>query len=477
MFLALLLSAEVQSAGPGASTHDLPLFTPSGDIQQGFARIINQSNRSGTVRIHGTDDAGRRYGPVTLSLNARATRHFNSGDLEEGNAAKGLSGRLGDGEGDWRLHLQTDLDIEAGAYIRTPDGFLASVHDVVRTVESGGGTEHQVPIFNPGSNRKQVSWLRIANLDGRHVNVTIRGRDDAGRSAPGGDVRLVLSPNGARRISAQQIESGGTGLTGRLGDGKGKWQLFVTADGAIEVASLMQTPTGHLTNLSVSGLGREGVSRQYALPLFPSVGQGQQGFARIINRSNRAGTVRIHATDESGRWHGPITLSLDARATRHFNSGDLEGGNASKGLSGGLGDGAGDWRLELTTDLDIDPSAYIRASDGFLTAMHAVARTADVGGETVHQVPLFNPGSNRKQVSRLRVANLENRPVVVTIEGRDDAGRPAPGAPRFLHCRPERRWTSPPSSSSPANTRFSAGLATGRESGSSPSPPTGPSRW
>ena len=69
------------------------------------------------------------------------------------------------------------------------------------------------------------------------------------------EVRLSLPANGARRISAQQLESGGAGVTGRFGDGAGKWQLSVTADGAIEVMSLLQSPTGHLSNLSTTPRG------------------------------------------------------------------------------------------------------------------------------------------------------------------------------------------------------------------------------
>ena len=671
-----------------AQEHVIPFFTPAGDVQQGFARIINHSARAGTVRITGTDDDGASHGPVTLSLNARQTRHFNSDDLERGNTSKGLSGRLGDGQGYWRLRLESDLALEVGAYIRTADGFLSSVHDVVPMVEVAGETIHRVSIFNPGSNRNQVSWLRLTNLTRNRVNVRIQGRDDAGRAAPGGEVALTLPASGARQVSAQALEAGGADLSGRLGDGQGKWQLFVRADGPIEVGSGMQTPSGHLTNLSVSGLrdtgasepespravgsvfrdcaqcpelvvvpagsyqmgspadeaerdadespvhrvtlgeafavgvyevtfaewdacyraggcshrpddqgwgrgsrpvvdvswhdaqayvrwlssetghayrlpseaeweyvaragtttrywwgdaiGRNrancdgcgsrwdtrqsapvgsfavngfglydvhgnayewvqdcrsvpsnnyvgapsdgsahewqgcthralrggswqsgtlprylrsanraqnradlrsflgaasagfrvlrslGASRRHTLALFRPAGQSQQGFARIINRSNRAGTVRIWGTDDAGNRRGPITLSLGAEATRHFNSEDLEGGNVAKGLSGRLGNGVGDWRLELESALDLEPSAYIRTPDGFLTAMHAVARRAEVGGETVHQVPIFNPGSNRHQVSWLRVANLGDASTRVTIRAQDDAGRAAP---------------------------------------------------
>ena len=230
----------------------IPLFTADGSTQQGFARIINHSYQAGTVRIYGIDDSGVESGPVILSLNSRQTRHFNSGDLERGNPSKGLSGELGSGTGHWRLRLETQLDIEPAVYIRTPDGFLSSVHDSVRAADLGESIEHQVSFFNPGANRNQVSWLRLVNLTGDSVQVTIQGRDDAAQAAPGGRVRLTLSGGEARRITAQQLESGAAGFTGRLGNGTGKWQLSVTADGKILVMSLLQSPTGHLTNLSTS---------------------------------------------------------------------------------------------------------------------------------------------------------------------------------------------------------------------------------
>ena len=40
-------------------------------------------------------------------------------------------------------------------------------------------------------------------------------------------------------------------FTGSLGDGTGKWELFVLSwDGPLHVMSLLSTTSGHLTNLS-----------------------------------------------------------------------------------------------------------------------------------------------------------------------------------------------------------------------------------
>ena len=703
--LALLcpLAAGAQSAAGVETAHVIPLLPSAGDVREGFARIINHSERPGTVRIRGTDEAGRRY-LTSLRMDARESVHLGSRDLENGNPAKGLLWGLGPAKGNWRLEFVTDLDIKVGAYVRTPDGFLAPVHDVVRTVDIDGETVHRVPVFNSGSDRSRVSWLGVSNLTDARVGVTIRGRDDEGEPAPGGEVRLTIPARATRRLSAQQLESGGAGLAGRLGDGDGRWQLSVIADGEVDVVSLLQGPGGHLANLSmsprvasstngtdgaagspawvarhdlsssqledaaatytrqgyrpvavsgytvggaarfaaiwskvagpawvarhdlsssqleaatatytrqgyrpvavsgytvggaarfaaiwhkeavapawvahhnlssadfqdafdtfvpqgyrpvavsgytvggaarfaaignkmagpawvarynmsssqyqtrfatytrqgyrpvaVSGYTVGGAARfaaiwskvagpawmarhnmsssQYqsaiatytrqgyqpvavsgytvgdaarfaaiwsktgepartvrrtvrqTLPLFLPAGSVRQGLARIINHSGESGTVRITGIDDAGARHGPVTLGLGPYETAHFNSRVLETGSASKGFSGRLGNGSGNWRLELETELDIEPLAYVRTGDGFLTPMNAVARTVEVGGDSVHRVPIFNPASDRREVSRLRVINRGAVSATVTVAGRDDAGNPGPsGEVRF----------------------------------------------
>lgn len=407
--------------------HDLHFFPLDTSTKwEGFARIINYSGEAGEVRIEGADDAGSRFGPITLSLDAFQTRHFNSGDLADGNPSKGLPDGLNGGAvGNWRLRLITELDIEPLAYIRTEDGFVTTMHEVAHSSRGEEAVEYYVPIFNPGGNRRQVSRLRLVNPGEDAVDVTITGTDDDGMAPPGGEVSLTLPAGEVRTISAQQLEAGGGELSGSFGDGSGKWRLLVTAGGPVEVMSLLESPTGHLANLSVPGVrGPAGAVSEYRLPLFMAASnQTQQGFARIINHSDESGTVTIHGIDDAGTTHGPVGLSLGPNETRHFNSMDLEGGNAPKGLSGRLGDGDGDWHLSMTTALDIEPLAYIRTADGFVTTMHERARRTARG----YHVPIFNPGSNRGQRSRLRLINPTAASVSVTITGLDDAGNPPPG--------------------------------------------------
>ena len=301
-----------RSTTPQTHSHTLSLVTPVSDSGlETFVRVINRSNGAGTVSIHAIDDEGGRFGPATLSLEARQTRHFASVDLEEGNASKGLHGGVGDGAGNWRLELATELNIEPLAYIRTEDGFVTTVHEVAAETRAGSKRYH-VPFFNPGKNESQVSRLRLINPGSDAAEITITGVDDRGDPSSGGEVSLTLGPGAARMVSAEQLEQGGAGLTGRFDAGSGKWRLSVSADRPIQVLSLLNSRnTGNLANLS---RGQAGSS----IPLVtPASDLALQTFVRVINRSDDDGTVRIHAIDDEGRRFDPTVLSLEAGQTRH----------------------------------------------------------------------------------------------------------------------------------------------------------------
>ena len=266
--------------------HTLPLvMSNSGPGQQGFVRIVNRSDRSGTVTIHAIDDSGRQAAPLSLALDERQAVHFNSRDLEEGNVSKGLPRGIGRGEGDWRLELNTGLDVETLAYVRTGDGFVTPIHEVA-VEEEEGSMRYRVPFFNPAINSAQRSRLRLINpgSDG-DVRISIRGQDDAGNPSYGA-VTLTLPIREARSLTARQLEQGDPDFDGRLGSGTGKWRLTVSADRPIEVMSLLESPTGHLTNLSRPGTGRRGSiaapTPTTPLPPPPSSGNRYGALAAVL---------------------------------------------------------------------------------------------------------------------------------------------------------------------------------------------------
>ena len=249
---------------PRTTSQTLPLVTAaSSRSRPGFVRIINHADRAGTVGIRAIDDTGRSFGPVSLRLGAQVAVHFTSTDLEEGNPSKGLSEGVGNGSGHWRLELSADVPIEALAYIRTPDGFVTSMNEVA--VETAGGSNrYYVPFLNPGSNSNQRSLLRLVNPGRSQTDITITGVDDAGDASRPREVRLTLPAGAARMLSARELEQGGAELAGRLGDGTAKWRLWVSSERPIQVMSLLELPTGHLTNLS---RGRSGVADRPPPPL------------------------------------------------------------------------------------------------------------------------------------------------------------------------------------------------------------------
>ena len=173
-------------------------------------------------------------------------------------------------------------------------------------------------------------------------------------------------------------------------------------------------------------------AEHYALPLLvpPGSSDASQGLLRILNGTAESGSVEIYAIDDSGTRSGPATFSLNASAAVEFTATDLQSGNAMMGLTGGIGTDVGDARLEIETDLDIVPLAFVRAPDGTLSTMHDTVRgvsSAEESGVYTYQVPIFNLSTEMMQVSRLRLINPGDVSAAVTISGRDDTGAAATG--------------------------------------------------
>ena len=86
-----LLSLSAQAAFAQMQQHTLPLVLPDGMTNQGFVRIINRSDRAGTVTIHGIDDAGERYGPHHVRTRRRREAAFQFQGPRTGQPGQGAS--------------------------------------------------------------------------------------------------------------------------------------------------------------------------------------------------------------------------------------------------------------------------------------------------------------------------------------------------------------------------------------------------
>ena len=408
------------SSASAAAAHGLPFLPSASDAhgRQGIAHVLNRSAEAGEVRIVAVDDSGRRYGPLRFFLGANETVHVSSDDLENGNAAKGLFGATGPGVGDWRLELYSDLDIEALSYVRASDGLVTGMHDVAPSE----GTRHRVPFFNPASDYGQASRLRLINPGHAPAEVAITGIDSRGVS-PGDGVAVTIPAGASLTYTAAELESGrGAGLRGSLGDGAGEWRLIVESEQPLQAMSLVSSPTGHLTNLSTAPSSEARVDA-HQVPLFPATSDplGRQGLVRVLNRTDTAGEVRVKAHDDTQWDYAPLVLPIGAGETVNLSSNDLEQGNPAKGFSGGTGSGQGDWRLELSSDVDIEVLSYVRAWDGLLSPMHDVVPSEADG--TRHRVAMFDPEGSPEQERVLRLINPGSELAEVAISDVDALGR------------------------------------------------------
>ena len=408
--LALLL--QCASVGLWADTYRLPLLPSSADpLREVVIRIVNHSADTGEVAITAIDDAGYIYGPITLTMEGQQAIEFSATDLEQGNATKGLSGGVGAGQGDWRLVLETALDIEPSAYVQTMSGFVDRIHDLLPPKWFG----HRVTLVGPDSGGQHDGQLRLINPADTEAQVWIFGVEDDGNTVPG-YVALSIPAGTVRTVAASELEDGADDLTGQLGERDGDWQLLVFANPSLEVMTLLDSVSGPLANLSVA------LTDPSDIVFFPAGGHASRsGMLRITNRSG-PGDIEIHAVDDAGTAFGPITLTLAGDGTTQLGSADLEDGNPDKGLPTGLGSGEGDWRLSLESDLELDVVAYARTQDGFVTAIDDVA----VLGDRRHHVPWFNPASETMQTSRLRLINPTDSATEIVIQAWDDAGDAAP---------------------------------------------------
>ena len=396
-------------AGGARFSHVVPFFSAaSNPARRGLLRVINHGHEAGTVSIAAIDDRGERFGPVTLLLRAGEAAYLNSGDLENGNPEKGLSGGVGTGTGDWWLELESALDIEALAFFQTADGHLTAMHDVAPPGPNG----YRVAMFNPGSEAGQVSLLRLTNPGEEPATVRIAGTDDRGRLS---EAETAVPAGETVTLTAKELEDLG------LGDGRGKWQLQVASQQPLRVLNLLRSPSGHLTNLSTVPanvtIDDEGAVTHH-VPFFPPSRRITAGTLRVINLDDEAGSVTIRAIDDAGRRRGTLALALEARESVDIHARDLERGNAAKGLSGRVAAGEGNWRLELESSLAINALAYGRTRDGFVASLHDLAPRA---GDAYH-AGVFNPGRQRSQVSSLRLVNPGETATEVSIVGVDDRG-------------------------------------------------------
>ena len=339
----LAFSALFLSSAALPETYRLPLLPSASDpLRQGVVRIVNHSADAGDVAITAIDDSGYIFGPVTLTVEAQQAIHLSSTDFEQGNADKGLPTGVGAGQGDWRLVLETALDIEPLAYVQTSAGFVDRIHDLVPPT----WFYHRVALVGPDSGGQHDGRLRLINPADTEANVVIFGLDEDGALVPG-QVAFGLPAGTARTVTASD------------------WRLRLQSDLDLDVLAYARAQNGFVT--AVHDVAIEG-DRRHHVPLFnPASETTQTSRLRLINPGDSPAEIVIRAWDDEGSAapDGAVSLTLAAGASKSISAVDLEAG--AEDLSGSLGTGEGKWRLSVQSDEAIQVMSLAESSHGHLT--------------------------------------------------------------------------------------------------------------
>ena len=113
------------------------------------------------------------------------------------------------------------------------------------------GTEVVFQNVNPAGNATAQSFLRLTNNNAFACPVVIDAKDDAGKHA--GDINLTLAAHQSKQLNSEVLEGNATaaGVTGKFGDGTGKWYVRVLAECDNFVASaLNRHQDGVVTDLT-----------------------------------------------------------------------------------------------------------------------------------------------------------------------------------------------------------------------------------
>ena len=212
----------------------------------------------------------------------------------------------------------------------------------------------------------------------------------------------------------------------------------------IEVRGYVNTATGPYS-LQVSLSGSTPPPTAGTLPFFtPASNRTQRSYARITNKSNQAGTVTIHAIDDTGWRYGPASLQVcgEADKTLRLRTIGRRQGGWSGGAESATARGTGAWSCPPPSTSP--PLRTCKVQEDSLPRCTDVVRTVANRQHVVtfNKAPV-NPGT-AWSYGLLRLINPNDSQVNITISGQDDRGRPAAGGMvrLSLPARGARRVTS-----------------------------------
>lgn len=249
------------------------------------------------------------------------------------------------------LHADTKTFFSRGGEINAGEGNLEAFFEAgAPTIDVATNVKHDWDLANDTA---------ALTLDGNFSAFTQKGASVA-LIKGGVDKVCGGALDAAEYLVGKVTASGVTFPAAPVGEVSGGRLCFtVPADNKIAID---QTQIGTSVKVTYDATGEstsgtaQAMAMQYNGPVAyvdhfnPASNAAQQSYLRITNTSGTAGAVNITGVCDNGiGGEAPVTVQLAAQNSIQLNSQDIENGNASKGVVGGLGScGGGKHRLTIT---------------------------------------------------------------------------------------------------------------------------------
>lgn len=109
-------------------------FNPdSNQYPESQLRVVNLGTEMAQVEVSGLDDQGEAGAEaVRFNVPAGAARTLTAAQLEGRNSASGVTGALGDGDGMWRLLVESEQPLRVMSLMETSAGRLTNISTAPR---------------------------------------------------------------------------------------------------------------------------------------------------------------------------------------------------------------------------------------------------------------------------------------------------------------------------------------------------------
>ena len=277
---------------------------------------------------------------------------------------------------------------------------------------------HLVPVFLPGGSLFGESFARVINRSTEAGEVSIEAIDAMGERY--GPVTLAIGAERTAYFTATDLELGNAakGLPAGVGYGDGDWRLELRSALDLDVSAYVRArDVGHGLVSGMSAMAPEAYAQHRVMTFDPGNDTGRASKLRLLNPGSKVARALIEGTDDSGAT-ASVAVTVPAGSSRDFTAAALEAGDGDGVVAGGLGDGAGKWRLTATS-YDGVHMLSLHESAMQLTNLSSAAPAG-----SPHHLPLFRAAAPGRE-GYLRIANLSQAPGSVELRAFDQDGRAA----------------------------------------------------